>query len=99
MKLNLKRLNSIQITLEAIEDIDLALKEYEKDLPGPAYMTVKMTSREDIQLQFERDHFRQFMIERRQQLIRSLELRFDGFEYEPAADWRGDHIEVDNTDG
>lgn len=91
MKLNLARLNSIKHTLEAIEQIDQALEWYKDAKPGPAYMSVSPPgSNEVISLQFEREHFRKFMTERRAYLIQHLEERFDGFEYDADADWTGD---------
>lgn len=91
MKLNTARLNSIAITLEAIDKIDEALKWYE-DRGGPAYMTVSPPAgaSKSIALQFDHEHFREFMKFRKTQLIRHLEERFDGFEYDPEAHWTGD---------
>ena len=96
MKLNLKRLNSISTTLEAIDEIDKALEMYVDDLPGPAYMDVRhprAPGTGSIQIQFDRTHFRKFMNERKQELIKNLEDRFDGFEYDPEASWTGDKKE------
>lgn len=92
MKLNTARLNSIAITLEAIDKIEEALKWYDEVGGGPAYMTVTPPAggSKSIALQFEREHFRAFMLFRKAQLIRHLEERFDGFEYDPAAPWTGD---------
>jgi len=92
MKMNLARLNSIQTTLEAIQDIDEALEWYKEDKPGPAYMKVRNPkhSSDATDMQFDRELFRRFMNEHKQQLIRSLEERFEGFEYDPEADWKGD---------
>lgn len=93
MKLNSARLNSIAITLEAIDKIEEALKWYKEDLPGPAYMTVNPPGSavsKSVAIQFEREHFRSFMEFRKAELIRNLEERFDGFEYDPDADWFGD---------
>lgn len=92
MKLNMKRLDSIGITLRAIREIEDALEWYEKDLPGPAYVEVSNPHNETwtVNVQFERKHFREFMKERRRQLIQHLEERFEGFEYDPDAPWEGD---------
>lgn len=91
MKLNLARLNSIQVTLKAIQDIDEALEWYREDKPGPAYVKVQNPyDGSAVHAQFDRDEFREFMNERKQKLIRHLEERFEGFEYDPKADWTGD---------
>jgi len=95
MKMNLARLKAIETTLQAIEDIDKALELYSQDLPGPAYLVVKKAHalKSPIEIQFEREHFRQFMNERKQELIKNLEDRFDGFEYDSEASWSGDKKE------
>ena len=92
MKLNMERLDSIGTTLRAIRDIEIALEWYEKDLPGPAYIEVGHPQNETwtVSVQFKREQFREFMKERRQQLIQHLEERFEGFEYDPDAPWTGD---------
>ena len=97
MKLNLDRLETIGTTLEAISDIETALKWYEKDLPGPAYIEVRHPQNNNwtAKVQFERKHFREFMEERRRQLIQHLEERFEGFEYDPDAPWAGDSETVE----
>jgi hypothetical protein len=94
MKLNLKRLKSIETTLEAIESIDKSIEWYKEDLPGPAYMTVTEPcagQSNTVHFQVDRKDFREFMNQRKKQLIEHLEDRYKGFEYDPDADWKGDH--------
>lgn len=96
MKLNLKRLNSIKTTLQAIDEIEKALEMYVDDFPSPVHMFVQHPSAPgtgSIQIQFDRTHFRKFMNERKQELIKHLEDRFEGFEYDPEASWVGDKEE------
>ena len=91
MKLNLQRLKSIQTTLGAIEDINKAINWYKEDVAGPAYMNVSTPgSNEVVYLQFDRNHFHEFMTARRDHLINHLQERFEGFEYDPEAHWSGD---------
>lgn len=89
MKLNLDRLKSIETTLEAIDRIERMLKSYCEDSPGPVYMIVETSDREQREpIQFSREHFREFMNQRKQQLIQHLEERFEGFEYDASASWQ-----------
>ena len=91
MKLNLDRLRSIQVTLEAIRDVDNIIKHYE-DLTksDPVYCSVE-TGYCNIEMQFDRAMFNTLIRTHKQNLINHLEDRFDGFEYDPDADWTGDH--------
>ena len=96
MKLNLGRLQSIETTLKAIADIENAMAWYEDtSKTGPAYMKVKnpVSNMMDhaLEIQIDRQDFLDLMELRKEQLIRNLEERFDGFEYDPDAYWAGDN--------
>lgn len=94
MKLNLERLNSIAVTLNAIRDIENAIKWYEDtSKAGPAYMQVRSPSNsthDGIGFQLDRIDFLVIMEAQKAKLIKHLEERFDGFEYDPNAEWTGD---------
>jgi len=88
MKLNLNRLKSIETTLKAIEDIDKSLKWYKENSSGPVYMAVTPPGggrNDTVHFQIDREQFRRLMNERKQELIRRLEDRFEGFEYDSDA--------------
>ena len=93
MKLNLARLESIAITLNAISDIEKAMEWYaDTSKVGPAYMTVRGPDRRhDVELQIDRQEFLELMKSRKEKYIKHLEERFDGFEYDPEAHWTGDN--------
>jgi hypothetical protein len=95
MKLNLARLDSIAITLNAVAEIEKAMEWYaDTSKVGPAYMSVRApVSGESISIdvQVDRQEFLEFMKARKEKLIKHLEERFDGFEYDPEADWAGDY--------
>lgn len=87
MKLNLRRLESIRRTLEAVDDIDLALSWYLQDKCGPGYVRVREPSYDNfIDLQLDREELVELLEGKKQKLIESLEQRYDGFEYDPDAD-------------
>lgn len=92
MKLNLHRLKTIAHTLAAIEDIDCALLWYQENLPGPSYVRVRQPDCADnfVHLHLEREVLREALEKQKKKLIQHLEERFDGFEYDPDADWTGD---------
>jgi hypothetical protein len=92
MKMNLERLKSIATTLEAINEIEKSLEWYQQDLPGPAYMAVTepCAGHNTVHFQVDRKDFREFMNLRKKQLIEHLKDRYEGFEYDPDADWKGD---------
>ena len=93
MKLNIYRLESIAITLKAIDVIEKAMEWYaDTSKVGPAYMTVRdPVSGENVELQIDRQEFLELMKSRKEKYIKHLEERFDGFEYDPEAHWTGDH--------
>jgi hypothetical protein len=93
MKLNLARLRSIQTTLTAIAEIETAMGWYaDTSKQGPAYLKInKAGERETVDVQIDRAEFLAIMEAQKQKLITSLETRYKGFEYDPDADWAGDH--------
>ena len=95
MKINLARLRSIEMTLKALADIEKTMAWYEDtSKAGPAYIAVKDPTglaKPTVDLQIDRQDFLDLMELRKEQLIRHLEERFDGFEYDPDADWAGDN--------
>lgn len=92
MKLNLSRTEAIAVTLKAVEDIDRALSWYKDDLPGPGYVRVRQPLCRDnfVDIQLEREVLREALENQKQRLIQQLEDRFEGFEYDPDAEWTGD---------
>jgi len=98
MKMNLARLKSIEITLKAIADIEKAMSWYEDtSKPGPAYLEVKTPNKLDgVDMQLDREDFLLMMDARKRKLIAGLEERFNGFEYDPEADWAGDKEKEEN---
>ena len=91
MKLNLSRIHSISITLEAIEDLDRLIEHYDDNKPGPVYMTVRL-AHDSVDLQVPRPQFCKFARAQKSRLIAHLEERFPEFEYDPDADWGGDDL-------
>ena len=86
MKLNLARLNSIAITLEAIEKMERLIEIYSEDKPGPAYLLVN----DSVELQIDRKLMVETLKAQIASYVKHLEERFDGFEYDPDAKWTGD---------
>lgn len=97
MKLNLARLASIKTTLEAVAQFDDLIEYYSHDLPGPAYLTVKRRDAVDMDIQIDRKLMLELIKTQRDQYIKHLEDRFDGFEYDPDAKWTGDEKAVDQV--
>lgn len=86
MKLNLARLNSIAITLEAIEKMERLIEIYSEDKPGPAYLLAY----DSVELQIDRKLMVETLKAQIASYVKHLEERFDGFEYDPEAKWTGD---------
>lgn len=92
MKLNLDRLHSIQTTLEAIADMETAMEWYSNTTKaGPAYLRVEHSGKGEVKFQMDRVDFLALMESEKDKLIRHLEHRFKGFEYDPNASWKGDN--------
>lgn len=90
MKLNLARLNSIAITLEAIEKMERLIEIYSEDKPGPAYLLAKRVGDDSVELQIDRKLMVETLKAQIASYVKHLEERFDGFEYDPDAKWNGD---------
>jgi len=90
MKLNLARLNSISITLEAIEKMEHLIEVYSEDKPGPAYLLAKPVGHSNVDLQIDRKLIVEVLKAQIMSHVKHLEERFDGFEYDPEAKWTGD---------
>ena len=97
MKLNLDRLHTIGITLQAIDDLEKTIEWYSDTTKvGPVYVSVKSPSNSSVnsvEIQFDRADYIAFAQARIQHLIDHLKDRFEGFEYDPKAHWTGDHVE------
>lgn len=94
MKLNIGRLNAIKTSLEKITKIDKLLERYGEEYTGAVSASIKMAVYVDLDVQFDTVYFREFLISERDRLIKSLEDRYEGFEYDPDAnsvtDWVSD---------
>lgn len=88
-KLNLARINSIQTTMEAIEQIEKLIEYYSVDKPGPAYLSCNNVNYESFDIQIDRKIMLDALTEQMNKLIVSIEDRY-GFEYDPDAHWAGD---------
>jgi len=90
MKLNLARLNSIAITLDAIEKMERLIYIYSEDKPGPAYLLAKPVGQSSVELQIDRKLMVETLKAQIMSHVKHLEERFEGFEYDPEAKWHGD---------
>ena len=93
MKMNLTRLQNIAVTLGSIAEIEKCLEWYaDTSKVDPAYVSVRAPAGllEAIALQIDRQDFVDFMQSQKEKLIKNLEDRFDGFQYDPDAQWSGD---------
>jgi hypothetical protein len=101
MKLNLRRLETIAITLKAIQQIDQVMEWYKDTTKaGPVYLSVKappLTGIGSTDVQVDREPFLEFMQARKDYLIQHLEDRFEGFQYDLNASWHGDAKEEDSA--
>jgi hypothetical protein len=92
MKLNKGRLHSISITLDVIADIEKSIEWYgDTSKSGPAYISIREPNAiSTIDVQIDRKTFVEIMEAQKAKLIKNLEDRFEGFEYDPDAHRSGD---------
>jgi hypothetical protein len=93
MKLNLERLRTIGITLEAIRELEETVEWYsDTTKAGAVHVTVKRPGygEHGVNVQFDRECYIEFAQARIQHMIDHLKERFPDFEYDPKASWHGD---------
>jgi len=88
-KLNLARINSIQTTMEAIEELEKLIEYYSVDKPGPAYVSCNNVNHVSVDIQIDRKIMVDALTDLMNKLIVNIEERY-GFEYDPDAHWAGD---------
>ena len=69
VKDNKTALHNLGVTFEAIQQLDILIKDYSHDLPGPAYVTFNHVASGNIEAQIDRKIILVALSEQRHKLI------------------------------